>query len=67
VGGSLDDPKFSVFGVVMQIIGNLLVKAATSPFALLGAVFGGGSILNTSNLIMEVQTSRAPTKTKSTH
>jgi len=45
VGGSLDDPKFSVFGVVMQIIGNLLVKAATSPFALLGAVFGGGEHL----------------------
>jgi len=31
--------------VVMQIIGNLLVKAATSPFALLGAVFGGGEQL----------------------
>ena len=45
VGGSLDDPKFSVFSVVMQIIGNLLVKAATSPFALLGAIFGGGEHL----------------------
>ena len=45
VDGSLDDPKFSVFGVVMQIIGNLLVKAATSPFALLGAMFGGGEQL----------------------
>jgi uncharacterized protein involved in outer membrane biogenesis len=45
VSGSLDDPKFSVFRVVMQIIGNLLVKAATSPFALLGAVFGGGEQL----------------------
>jgi uncharacterized protein involved in outer membrane biogenesis len=45
VTGSLDDPKFSVFRVVMQIIGNLLLKAATSPFALLGAVFGGGEQL----------------------
>jgi hypothetical protein len=45
VTGSLDDPKFSVFRVVMQIIGNLLVKAATSPFALLGAIFGGGEQL----------------------
>lgn len=42
VTGSLDDPKFSVFSVVLQIIGNLITKAVTSPFALLGAAFGGG-------------------------
>jgi hypothetical protein len=42
VKGSLDDPKFSVFRIVLQVVGNLLVKAATSPFALLGAVMGGG-------------------------
>ena len=42
VGGQIDDPKFSVWGVVWKIIGNLLIKAATSPFALLGAIFGGG-------------------------
>ena len=42
VTGSIDDPKFSVWGVVWQIVKNLLVKAATSPFALLGAIFGGG-------------------------
>jgi hypothetical protein len=41
VSGSLDDPKFSVGGVIWQVIKNLLVKAATSPFALLGAVLGG--------------------------
>jgi hypothetical protein len=46
VSGSLDDPKFSIWGVVWQIIGNLLVKAATSPFALLGAMFGGGEQLS---------------------
>jgi len=46
VSGSLDDPKFSIWGVVWQIIGNLLVKAATSPFALLGALFGGGEQLS---------------------
>jgi hypothetical protein len=46
VTGSLDDPKFSIWGVVWKIIGNLLVKAATSPFALLGAVFGGGEQLS---------------------
>ena len=46
VTGSIDDPKFSVWGVVWKIIGNLLVKAATSPFALLGAIFGGGEQLS---------------------
>ena len=46
VTGSIDDPKFSIWGVVWKIIGNLLVKAATSPFALLGAVFGGGEQLS---------------------
>ncbi len=42
VTGSLDDPKFSVWGIIVQIIGNLITKAVTSPFALLGAAFGGG-------------------------
>ena len=46
VTGSIDDPKFSIWGVVWKIIGNLLVKAATSPFALLGAIFGGGEQLS---------------------
>ncbi|HEX8041969.1 DUF748 domain-containing protein [Candidatus Deferrimicrobium sp.] len=45
VTGSIHDPKFSIWGVVWKIIGNLLVKAATSPFALLGAIFGGGEQL----------------------
>ena len=45
VTGSLDDPKFSVWGVIVQVIGNLIAKAATSPFALLGAAFGGGEEL----------------------
>jgi len=46
LSGSLDDPKFSIWGVVIKIIVNLLVKAATSPFALLGAIFGGGEELS---------------------
>ncbi len=45
VTGSFDDPKFSVWGIIVQIIGNLIAKAATSPFALLGAAFGGGEEL----------------------
>jgi outer membrane protein OmpA-like peptidoglycan-associated protein len=41
VYGSLDDPQFSVAGVIWTVIKNLLVKAATSPFALIGAMLGG--------------------------
>ena len=47
VAGSLDDPEFSVWGVIVQVITNILIKAATSPLALLGAAFGGsGEELN---------------------
>lgn len=46
VTGSLDDPKFSIWGVILKILVNLISKAATSPFSLLGAVFGGGEELS---------------------
>ncbi len=42
VFGSLDDPQFSIGGVIWTVVKNLLIKAATSPFALLGAMVGGG-------------------------
>ncbi len=42
VSGELDDPEFSVAGVVVKVLFNLLVKAATSPFALLGSIFPDG-------------------------
>ena len=40
--GSLDDPNFQISGVIMHVVGNLITKAATSPFSLVGALFGGG-------------------------
>jgi uncharacterized protein involved in outer membrane biogenesis len=43
VSGSLDDPKFSVGGIVLRLVINLITRAVTAPFALLGSVFGGGS------------------------
>lgn len=46
IGGSLDDPQFSVGGLVVKVIVNLFVKAVTSPFALLGSMFGGGEELS---------------------
>ena len=41
VYGDFDDPDFSVGGVIFTVIKNLLVKAATSPFALIGSMLGG--------------------------
>jgi hypothetical protein len=46
VSGYIDDPRFSVGRIVLKVLVNLLVKAATSPFALLGALFGGGEELS---------------------
>jgi len=43
IGGSLDDPQFSVGGIIWQIIINIITKAVTAPFSLLAAAFGGGS------------------------
>jgi hypothetical protein len=45
VTGSLDDPEFSVWGIIIKVLMNLLSKAATAPFALLGSLFGGGEEL----------------------
>lgn len=42
ISGSLDDPKFSVGGLIVRVIVNLITKAITSPFALLGSLVGGG-------------------------
>ncbi|MRR55211.1 MAG: DUF748 domain-containing protein [Deltaproteobacteria bacterium] len=42
VTGRTDDPEFSIWRLVFQVLRNLLVKAATSPFALLQAAFSGG-------------------------
>jgi hypothetical protein len=42
IEGSLDDPQFHIGKVVTRTILNILTKVATSPFSLLGAVFGGG-------------------------
>lgn len=42
VSGTLDDPEFSVFGLVVRALFNLVGKAATAPFALLGSALGGG-------------------------
>ena len=41
VNGSLDDPQFSLGKVAYRAIETLLTRIATSPFSVLGALFGG--------------------------
>ncbi|NDV28887.1 DUF748 domain-containing protein [Desulfovibrio sp. JC010] len=42
VEGDLSDPQFKLGRVIGRAIVNLLVKVVTSPFALIGSMFGGG-------------------------
>lgn len=42
IEGSLDDPQFSVGGIIVKVLWNIIVKAATSPFSLLASLFSGG-------------------------
>jgi hypothetical protein len=42
VTGSLDDPKFRLGPIIWKVFVNILEKAVTAPFALLGSLFGGG-------------------------
>jgi hypothetical protein len=44
IGGSLNDPQFSLFGLVLKVIGNVLTKAITAPFSFLSG--GGGDDLS---------------------
>ncbi len=45
ISGTLSDPEFSVGGIIVRIFLNLIVKAVTSPFALISSAFGGGDEL----------------------
>ncbi|MBS0492886.1 MAG: DUF748 domain-containing protein [Proteobacteria bacterium] len=41
ISGSLNDPQFSLGGVILKVIGNLIMKAVTAPFSLLAGIFSG--------------------------
>ncbi len=43
ISGSLDDPQFSIGGIVLRLVFGIISKAVTAPFSLLAAAFGGGS------------------------
>lgn len=42
ISGTLDDPEFSIGKVLSQTVQNLITRAATAPFRMLGSLFGGG-------------------------
>jgi len=42
VSGSINDPEFSLGGLIWKVITNLIVKAVSAPFNLLASAFGGG-------------------------
>lgn len=43
ISGSLDDPQFSIGGIVLRLVINIITRAVTAPFALLGSAFSGGA------------------------
>ena len=55
LSGRTDDPQFKIAPLVFKVVLNLIVKAATSPFSLLGALVGGGEELS----FVEFQPGRA--------
>jgi len=50
ISGSLSDPDFSIGGIILRVIGNLIVKAVTAPFSLLASIFGGSDTVELSFL-----------------
>ena len=42
VSGSLSDPQFSIGGVIIRVIVNLLTRAVAAPFSLIASAVGGG-------------------------
>jgi hypothetical protein len=44
VSGNVDDPEFSVAGIIMKALANLITRVATSPFRALGGLVGGDDV-----------------------
>lgn len=64
VSGSLSDPQFSMGGIILRVFMNLIVKAVTAPFSLLGAAFGGGEELGYAEFAPGLATLTAATQAK---
>ncbi|MEO8080429.1 MAG: hypothetical protein ABI641_07860, partial [Caldimonas sp.] len=50
VSGSINDPQFSLGGVIWKVVSNLIVKAVTAPFSLLASALGGESAAGASHV-----------------
>ncbi len=46
ISGSLNDPEFRLGSVIWRVLGNMVLKAVTSPFSLLAGAFGGSEELD---------------------
>ncbi|MCB1984276.1 MAG: DUF748 domain-containing protein [Burkholderiales bacterium] len=46
VKGSIDDPQFSLGSIILDAFINLITRAVTAPFALLGSMLGDGEELS---------------------
>ena len=44
MSGDLDDPSFSVSGMILKVLTNIVVKAATAPFSVLAGLAGGENL-----------------------
>lgn len=42
VGGDLNDPQFSVGGILWKVLSNMVMKVVTSPFKAIASLAGGG-------------------------
>lgn len=62
ISGSINDPQFSVFGLVLKVIGNVLTKAITAPFSFLS----GGSSDDLSAVAFEPGTAMLTAEGRST-
>jgi Domain of Unknown Function (DUF748) len=51
INGSLNDPEFSVGGIIIKVFVNLITKAVTAPFALLSSLAGDGEELSEINFL----------------
>jgi uncharacterized protein DUF748 len=51
INGSLNDPEFSLGEIIVQVFVNLITKAVTAPFALLGSLAGDGEELSEINFL----------------
>jgi len=56
LSGDLEDPSISISGIVMKALGNIIIKVATSPFAVLGGIAGGSGNEDLSTLLFGVGT-----------